>query len=59
MDIAFGITSATVSDIPKLMDAIVVGMSDNGWVVWICVMLLWTTIQALLCVARPKQTDRQ
>jgi hypothetical protein len=58
MDTPFGMTYATVSEISKFMDATVVAISDDGWAVWICAMLLWPTIQALLCVARPR-TDRQ
>jgi hypothetical protein len=54
MTIPFGITYANVSDVLALIDATAVGVSNDGWIVWICAMLLWTAIQALLHVARPK-----
>jgi hypothetical protein len=40
------------------MESIALELTPNGWVVWSCLMALWTIMQVLVNVARTVRDDQ-
>ena len=51
-------TTSAAIDLQKalqMIDSTIFELTRDAWVVWACVMGLWTTVQVLFSLARPRQ----